>query len=237
MLRTADRAIAVVVAKGASTRIPHKNLQVVAGRPLLHYVLDHVRDMELPVDRAVMTECDAVAAVCQEFRVLREIAAGDPPICRRLAWAIGELERATGVLYRHVLLINADTPVRPAGLFDDALRMARETGADIVQSVMPTPLHFHPYRQYLQRLPGDLQPLLSGVDNEALSQTYPTVYTINGGVTVMARQALANAGYMGTRHPSLHVRPIVCPVEQLVEIDTPDDLESFRRSMEHAGAA
>lgn len=237
MLLATDRAIAVVVAKGASTRIPFKNLQMVGGRPLLHYVLDHVRSMELPVDRGVMTECDRVAAACQEFQILREQTTGDPPLCRRLGWAIDELERASGVTYQHILLINADTPVRPAGLFDAALRMARETGADIVQSVMRTPLHFHPYRQYLQRLPGDLQPLLNGVDNEALSQTYPPVYTINGGVTVMARQALARAGYMGTRHPSLHVRPIECPVEQLVEIDTPDDLEAFRRSIEHVGVA
>lgn len=230
-------AILIVMAKGCSTRVKNKNIVHVGGRPLLHYVFDHVREMTLPVDAVVMTECPLVAAECQEFRVCSEVTTGDPPVCRRVHWAVEELERERGRPYKWALLVNADTPVRPAELFDEALTLARETGADVVQSVMETPVHFHPYRNYIVRHTGDVVPLMTGVDLEAMSQDYPTFVSITGGILVLKRSALAVAGFIGTRHPSLHVRAVRCDVNDVVEIDTPEDLEAFRQRIEDGDVA
>lgn len=233
-----NNALALVLAKGCSTRVPNKNVLRVGGRPILHYTLDHVRSMHLAADCAVMTESPAVVTLCQEFRICWESTEKETPLCRRAEIAVRELEQERGQRYDYVLLINADTPIRPRRLFDEALQILQETAADIVQSAVETPIHFHPYRNFLVRRTGDLVPVLPGIDQDEYSQHYPRFVSIVGGVVALRRDVLTDAGYRGLKHPSRHVRPILCPPDELLEIDTPEDLEAFRRRVEdgkHAG--
>ena len=229
-------ALVMVLAKGTSTRIPGKNLVRVGGRPLLHYTFDHLRAMREPADRVVLTESDPVAAECQEFRVCWEALDKSPLVCRRAELAVRELERDRGRPYRWVSLLNADVPVRPLTLIDDTFREIEATGADIVQSVVEVPILFHPYRSYFLRRTGDLLPILPNADYQEFSQHFPQCLAVVGGALTMARDVLPKAGYMGTGFP-FHNRPIVCPVDQLVEIDSPADLETFRRQIEHGDDA
>lgn len=224
--------IVVIMAKGASTRVPKKNITLVGGRPLIHYTFDHVRAMKMPADVVVMTECPEVAACCDGFPVWWETTEQKTPVCRRVEMAVDDLERERGATYDYVVMLNADTPVRPPTLLDDSLRELILADADIVESVVPIPVHYHAYRAFLIRETGDLVPVLSGIDHEAYSQNFPQHVAITGAVFTMKRAVLKSAGYRGSRHPALHFRPIVCDPAQHLEIDTPDDLEAFRKMIE-----
>ncbi len=63
--RTVMRAIAVIPARLASTRLPRKMLREIAGRPLIGRVYEAVRASPLLHDVIVATDSEEIAAVCQ----------------------------------------------------------------------------------------------------------------------------------------------------------------------------
>ena len=67
------KVLAVVPARGGSKRIPLKNIAPLAGKPLLAYTLEAIRDAGL-FDNAVVSTDDAkIAGVAADFGSLAEI--------------------------------------------------------------------------------------------------------------------------------------------------------------------
>lgn len=60
------RAVAVIPARLASTRLPRKMLRELAGQPLLGHVYKGVRTSPLLADVIIATDSDEIMAVCQE---------------------------------------------------------------------------------------------------------------------------------------------------------------------------
>jgi len=61
------RAIAVIPARLASTRLPRKMLRELAGKPLLGHVYRGVRSSPLLEDVIIATDSDEIMAVCHKF--------------------------------------------------------------------------------------------------------------------------------------------------------------------------
>ena len=59
------RAIAVIPARLASTRLPHKVLREIAGRPMLAYVYEAARSCSTLQDVIVATDSDEILALCR----------------------------------------------------------------------------------------------------------------------------------------------------------------------------
>ncbi len=227
--------LALILGKGASTRIPLKNIVPVNGRPLIHYTFDHVRAMRNPVHRAVLTESPEVAAVCEEFPVCNEHTEIGPYLLRRVEQGVRDIEQARGFFYDYVLMLNADTPVRPPTLLDDACHEMDRTGADAVQSVVPVPINYHPFRTFrVSAGTGVMYSYAHPADVDLLSQDYPPLFALVGGCFLMRRSRLQDIAYMGLQHTAMHNRPIVCDPAQILEIDTPEDLERFRNRFANA---
>ncbi|MGP0019980.1 MAG: 3-deoxy-manno-octulosonate cytidylyltransferase [Candidatus Sulfotelmatobacter sp.] len=60
------RAIAVIPARLASTRLPHKMLREIAGRPLIGVVYEAVRSSPLLADVLIATDAAEIMQVCRE---------------------------------------------------------------------------------------------------------------------------------------------------------------------------
>lgn len=60
------KAIAIIPARLASTRLPRKILRQIAGRPMLAHVYEAARACELLQDVIVATDSDEIAAVCRQ---------------------------------------------------------------------------------------------------------------------------------------------------------------------------
>jgi CMP-N,N'-diacetyllegionaminic acid synthase len=65
--------IVVVPARGGSRRLPRKNIQLLAGRPLLAYTLGAVFEARLNLPVYVSTDDDAIAAVARTFATVKVI--------------------------------------------------------------------------------------------------------------------------------------------------------------------
>jgi 3-deoxy-manno-octulosonate cytidylyltransferase (CMP-KDO synthetase) len=59
------RAIAVIPARLASTRLPRKMLREIAGKPLIGVVYEAVRSSPLPADVIVATDSDEIMSACR----------------------------------------------------------------------------------------------------------------------------------------------------------------------------
>lgn len=225
----------VVLARGASTRVPKKNIQVVGGKPVLHYTLDTMLTTKHFADFAVMTESDEVTAVVNAYQgtskgriwVLREKDTSDVPVCRKIEQVVAELEEALNHQYKYIICLNADCPTRPDWLIDEVIKVLVETDCDAVETVTQVPITFHPNRLRTIRRVGDCLPMIPTLDHEEFSQFYQPVYAVVGPAFGVSRNHLRRAGWMGNRHMGVHCRPVVVPNDSFMEIDTPEDMERF----------
>jgi 3-deoxy-manno-octulosonate cytidylyltransferase (CMP-KDO synthetase) len=70
------RAIAIIPARLASTRLPRKVLREIAGRPMLAYVVEAARRCPELADVIVATDSDEVLAVCKQNGWRAEMTSG-----------------------------------------------------------------------------------------------------------------------------------------------------------------
>lgn len=219
-----QRVLAVCPARGGSRGIPGKNLKPFLGVPLVARVGRIVA--ELPdIDRAVVSTDDpeiarvaAAAGLAAPFARPAELAGdrvADAPV---LVHALGEVERADGVRYDVVVMLQPTSPLRRPEHVTGALRMLVDGGWDAVWSVSPTDSKCHPLKQ-LVVADGRLDYYDPDGAKIVARQQLAPVYHRNGAVYAITRATLLERGLMGARTGAFVID------EEMVSIDTPWDLE------------
>jgi N-acylneuraminate cytidylyltransferase len=134
------RILAVIPARGGSTRIPDKNIKAVDGVPLIAHT---IRDTETAteLDRVIVsTDDEQIAQVAREyggnvpFMRPAHLATDDAPtggaITHALEWATEQYGE-----FEYVCVPQVTSPLRTSEDIDAALRRLQETGAQSVVSV------------------------------------------------------------------------------------------------------
>ena len=158
MLRD-KRVLVVIPARGGSKGIPHKNITLVAGKPLIHYTTELLAELAW-IDAAVVSTDDediaAEALLAKTVEIVwrpQELAGdriGDMPV---LAHALGEAEATARLSFDVVVMLQPTSPLRSA---DDVLECVSTLIAgnwDAVWTVSETDLTYHPLKQ-VKLLPG-----------------------------------------------------------------------------------
>ncbi|MDA8290620.1 MAG: acylneuraminate cytidylyltransferase family protein [Actinomycetota bacterium] len=131
--------LAVVPARGGSTRVPGKNRRPLAGRPLVEWTIAHVARCATPMRLVVSTDSDEIAALAvragAEVPFLRpaELATDEAPTEPVLLHALAATPGASEA--EHVVLLPPTSPIRRDGTIDAAVARYRELGADSLVSV------------------------------------------------------------------------------------------------------
>jgi CMP-N,N'-diacetyllegionaminic acid synthase len=136
------RFVAVVPARGGSTRVPRKNLALLGGRPLLAYTLDACRDAGLAGRTFLSTEDDEIAAAVKtlsDARVIHrpmELATATASTESALLHSLDVLERED-IKPEWLIVLAPTSPFRAASSiqsFCDAV-VAAPDGQDCLMSV------------------------------------------------------------------------------------------------------
>ena len=205
---SAQRAVAVILARAGSKGLPHKNGLPVAGRPCIAWTIEHARSAACVGVTAVSTDGAALADIArgEGAAVIERPAdlAGDSATVDAAArHAVETLEagRALGLSRRvpvadddAVVILYGNVPVRPVGLIDRAVEMLRRTGCDSVQSYAPVG-KYHPWwTARLDAATGAVRPWEGEVlnHNTFRRQDLPPAYIPDGGVIAVTRRALFN---------------------------------------------
>jgi CMP-N-acetylneuraminic acid synthetase len=221
--------LAVVPARAGSKGIPGKNVRPLAGRPLLAYAVDAIRDSGV-VDRAVLsTDSKEILAAGQrlglETPFLRpaELARDDTPMQPVVEHAVAALE-AEAWSPEIVLVVQPTAPLRRGEHLRRAVELLRESGATSVVSVVPIPLHFSP--DYAMRLDnGRLVPFLPHGAEIRRRQDAAPAYSRDGTVYAVRRDVLVKLHDLY----GSDCRPLVLSPEESINLDTPADWEEAER--------
>jgi CMP-N,N'-diacetyllegionaminic acid synthase len=223
-MRREVRTLAVIPARGGSTRVPRKNLAPVGRHPLIAHTILAARQAEEVNAVVVSTDSDEIAEVslCYGAQVVRrpaELATAEAPSEPALIHAILAYE-AGGVPVDLVVMLQATSPLRSAARIDEAVRLQRRTRCDSVVSVVRDVGYY-----FLGELDAEARLSLSYDPRRRLrTQEIPPRYRENGAIYVMKRAQIVEGGC----RIGGDVRALVMDERESVDIDSPLDLELCR---------
>jgi len=213
--------IAIIPARGGSKGIPRKNLQPLAGKPLVAHTIEQARAAHT-IDRVLVSTDDAeIGAVAQHdgAEVLWRPAAisGDTASSEAaLLHALDALQQSEGAVPELVVFLQCTSPLTQAADIDGAVHALLAEEADTALAV--TPFHYFLWQQ-------DEQGNAVGVNHDKavrlLRQQRAPQYRETGAVYVMR-----TAGFRQAKHRFFGKTALyIMPAERCLEIDEPFDLQ------------
>ncbi len=136
-----NKKIAVVIpARGGSKGIPRKNIKLLAGKPMIAYIIESAKKVK-GIDRVIVsTEDKEIAEVAKKYGAevpfIRpmELATDEVATLPVLQHAIKELKSKEGYIPDYVLLVYPTSPLLKSERIQQAVNMALEHDADSVVS-------------------------------------------------------------------------------------------------------
>ncbi len=183
----APRFLGLIPARGGSKRVPRKNLQTVAGKPLLAWTIDAALAAQR-LDRLILsTDDEEIAALGRDCGV-------DVPFMRppQLASDTASGRDVTvhavrtladrGERFDYVVVLQPTSPLRSHQDIDDAITLLLDKRASAVVSVCETD---HP-PEWSNTLPDDLsmRDFFRPAVRDMRSQDLPTSYRLNGAIYI-----------------------------------------------------
>jgi len=137
--------LGIITARGGSKGIPNKNISLLHGKPLITYTIDAARDSKLLTRCIVSTDSAEIAEIAKN-------AGMDVPFIRPAelstdtALALDVLSHAIRFVGEHdkqqfdyVMMLQPTSPLRSHDDIDACIRLAEETDADSVFSLVELP--------------------------------------------------------------------------------------------------
>jgi CMP-N-acetylneuraminic acid synthetase len=224
--------LGLVPARSGSQGIPNKNLRLLAGRPLLEYVVVAAANSGAISRLVLTTDSEAIADLGRslglEVPFLRppELAYDDTPMLPVMQHAVRHLE-AGGWSPRIVVLLQPTAPLRTGVHIRAAVERLEQGGCDSVASVVPLPKHVSP--DYVMRVEdGWLVNFLEGGGRVTRRQDARQAYVRDGTVYAMRRDVLMEAGSLyGER-----CTPLIVDRADSINLDLPADWEAAEAALQ-----
>lgn len=218
------KTLAIIPARGGSKGVPRKNVRLVAGQPLISYAIQAASESASLTAFVVSTDSQEIVDVAQAYSAFTlarpsELAQDSTPIFPVVTHALGEVEKARGVQFDAVVLLQPTSPIRTGADIDSVIRILEEDPAvDGVISVCPMD-DTHPARMYNLDESGWMNPLWQEWETMQ-RQKLPVVYYRNGAIYAVRRSVLFE---QKTLMPA-RKKAYVMPREWLANIDDERDL-------------
>lgn len=227
--------LAVIPARGGSKGVPLKNIYPLAGRPLLAYVGDIVREVGY-FDRAIVsTDHPGIAEVARPLGLevpfyrpesLSGDRIGDYDV---LLHVLTEMERLDKKQYDVVVMLQPTCPLRTAAQVKAAISKLIDEGWAAVWTVSMTDLKYHPLKQ-LKLSQNEKLELYDPMGGRIIARQQLTpIYHRNGAAYVFTRDCLLKDKTILPDHAGALV--LETP---MVSIDTLDDFKAVEQHL-HKG--
>ena len=224
------KVLAVVPARGGSSRVSRKNLARLGGRTLVRRALE----------TALAAGCfSTVALSSDDEEILAQAEGLDVVAIRRPPELATETARAYDVVvhalealgdFDAVAVIQATSPFTAPEDLAGAVGLLEASGADSVVSVSRLEAAAHPLKLKVLAEDGRLLPYLA---DDALTPSHelPPLWARNGSVYLSRREVLER----GLLVTDGDVRGYEMPVERSYDVDTPRDLAFAEFLLERGG--
>jgi len=229
--------LAVIPARGGSKGVPGKNIQPLAGLPLIGHSIRLSKLCPEIAKCIVSTDSEEIAAVAREcgaevpFLRPAALAGDDTPMWPVLRHALAEMESHEGGRYESLLLLS---PASPARLPEDVSRAIDllerdENAVGVVAASRPS---FNP-RWACIDIAKDGYMRQSFPDGNVYTrrQDVPAIYRINGALYLWRRDHVADSD--APRYFEMPHRMLEIPESRTIDIDSPDDFRLAELMLEN----
>lgn len=215
------RVLVVIPARGGSKGIPHKNIKLLNGKPLICYSIDVARQFTADDNICVTTDDDEIIKVVEDYGLrvpfkrpdyLATDTCGSNEVIQH-AWKFYEEH---GNHYDAVLLLQPTSPFRRVEFLKEAVALYDES-IDMVTSVKPATCN--PYYDGFEEHSDGLLYVSKGDGTIARRQDAPNVWQQNGSVYVINPVSLMEKGLGGFTK----IRKYAMDEVHSVDIDNPFD--------------
>lgn len=217
-----NKILILVPAKGASVRLPNKNMQLLGGKPLLQWTIDSAMESGLTADIVVSTESEAiiqylegVEKVIGHLRPSR-LAVDPVGVVDVALYVLDELQKS-GKKYKTLIILLPTCPFRSKRDIDLAYQVFLDKKASFLMSV--SEYNHTPLAAMRLNSEDNLEPFFPEYIGRK-SQEMPKAYRANGAIHVLDVKAFQQAR-------SYYAKPLfsyVMPWYRSIDIDTAADL-------------
>ena len=216
-----SRTLALIPAKGASTRLPRKNLAPLDGSSLLERAILQAQDCTLFDAIAVSSEDDEILATAAQLRVDHvivrpEALARDPAGVNEVALHALESLREAGSSWDAVCILLPTSPLRSSVDIHGAHEVWVESRPDTVISV--SAFSHTPFAGLVNER-GELHPLHPKQFGKK-SQDVPEIFRPNGAVMFLDIKRFQETMW----YLSPPLRPYIMPANRSIDVDSELDL-------------
>lgn len=221
--------LGVIAARGGSKGFPRKNLQLLAGVPLIVHSIRAAWESALLDDFLVSTDDPAIADVARAadakvpFIRPAELATDDIAIWPAVRHAAEYWEGVTQQTLEAVALLQPTSPLRTGGDIDACIACFRELNADICATTVLA--YDSPYFNMVEMTSSSapfVRPCSAAMRNHVRRQSAPPVYAMNGAVYVIRRAVLST---LENQFCIDRFAISEMPRTRSVDIDSTEDLE------------
>ena len=208
------KVLAIIPARGGSKGIPHKNLRLLGGIPLIGHAIRNCQASKRITQTVVSTEDEEIAVAARRFGadvLMRapELAADDIPLAPVVYDVVQRLEKQ-GQKADIVATIQPTSPLIRSQTLDRALAVFDDPVVDTVLSV-----YNNTHLNWTIDETGACKPLFSKRVNR---QQLPQIFTESGGIIASRRDVITQKERIGS-----NVELIVLDPEEATDIDTYHD--------------
>lgn len=216
-----NKVLCIIPARGGSKRLPHKNIALLAGKPLLAYAVEEALKSNVFDMVCVSSEDEQVLEVARVYGA--HLALKRPPelatdtaqvkhVCKYLL----EYFADQGSAYTEFAILLTTNPFRTAEDIKAAYEIFKREDANYVMSLVP---YSHPPQRAVWVTDGYVKPYF-GLQYMKQAQLLDTLYRHDGSIIFAKTEAFLREGeFYGTK-----VVPYFTPVERSVDIDNQLDL-------------
>ncbi|WP_298862739.1 acylneuraminate cytidylyltransferase family protein [uncultured Gimesia sp.] len=214
--------VGLITARGGSKGVPRKNIQVLAGKPLIAWTIEAALQSQ-ELDRVIVSTDDReIASISRRY-------GAEVPFLRPLELALDASSHVDVILHainwlaqneqydtKYITLLQPTSPFRIADDIDGAIQFAREKNAKSVIGMMEAPSHPVCLRGMNEE--GLLLELVPEQEESALRrQVLTEVYAFNGALYVLEVDSFKESE---TFRPYRETYGYKMPPERSWEIDT-----------------
>lgn len=232
------KILGIIPARGGSKSIPHKNIALLAGKPLIYYTIREAKTSRLLDAFIVSTDDPKIARIAKSlgadvpFLRPKKFAGDRSPDIEFFQHAISWIDKNRGWKPEIVVNLRPTAPLRIAEDIDRVISLMLETGCDSVRTVS-APNPFNPFKMWTfsARANGVIKPLLptkhyTKLGTDVPRQILPKVYWQNGLVDATKVKFIKKGVIYGP-----DIRGIITDPKRNADLDEPKDLKRAERLM------
>jgi len=218
------KILGIIPVRGGSKSVPRKNIKLLAGKPLLYYILKAALGSKHLTKVVVSSEDDEILSVAKKIaggEVLvkrpKSLAGDKTPDIPVIQHAVKKVEEDK---FDYIVMLHATTPLVTTGDIDATIeKLLSSKTADSAVSVYKAD-DVHPIKMK-KIVKGELVPYIKGLDENSTTrrQDLEPVYRRNAGIYVAKRDVMMKSGTVWGKK----VLPYIMPQERSVDINSEAD--------------